>query len=78
MHNLPPYWDSLDARKREIVLLANHLAKRVASVVGAAGWLDVAHKVITPRENDEINKVWDSLQGWTCWIDAFVIWLKRH
>lgn len=37
---------------------------------GAFCWSDCLDQVMRPGERDEVRKVWDTMPGYTCFVDA--------
>jgi len=50
-------------RAKEII----QQAKKLANV---GPWSDQLDKVMTKEERDEVNKVWETMPGYTCFVDA--------
>lgn len=49
---------------------ANEIIKEAQSGAAGAPWSDRLDKVMTKEERKEVNQVWDTLPGHTCFVDA--------
>lgn len=57
--------------KAEVRAACDALAKEKTSA-----WYAVAGEVLTPEENAEVRKLWDTMSGSSSWAGAFLEWMK--
>lgn len=62
--------------KQEIRQAVEQNAERLRKLVGLASWWDGADQVLTDREREDVSRLWETMDGRTCWNDAFLKWIK--
>lgn len=49
---------------------AKEIIKQAQDKANVGPWSDQIEKVITKEERNEVNKVWETMPGHTCFVDA--------
>lgn len=73
----PTFSEAMATRRRDLKFLATIRAKEKAQKIGMCSWMECIDEFMTDADKAEVEALWLTMSGSTCWNDAMLRWMAQ-